>query len=718
MDRIISERFRALWRPASQPHTVRTLAGTLPLKHWTLERDAPWVALGLLVTVAAAFRVVATPGEMVQGDLGSPFAIEFWTRMYTNAWDTSYGSAMVPVQRTYTYMPWGLVIQALELSPEAAGKFHWLSWHLLGFLAGYVGARLLIGPEIRAAHPVAVRIGLVLAGLFWVLNPWTLARWEQLGIHVSSVMLPLVLGLVVSSMRAPNSRVRTQRALAAAAVLAFAVSTSPHYMAVGLLLGLGWFAYAAVTARGTWRPAAAGAAMFLSGYLVLAAFILVPFIVTALAGSPTGPRYAVGTAAEPVLKSHQSVINTLTLTGHTFFGPALKPEPTALPGWRLAALLPAALLVLALWRQSDQRRVLGYAAIVGSVTALIQVSSYVDATRPAYLAFVDNAPFGWALREPDKISGALALAYLPGLALAPASFARYAPRRLPTVGIFQTVTLGVLLAAFMLPGIHRMLWNDQALSLVSERFPASFRTVPAEIDRRNAAEASRTLLAVWPLRFPEWSQQNRVLHGIEKLALTTPYAALGSAIGDRLVAMLAADAPNLVDAFRTHGVARVLVPTGTTRGQDLARRLRQTDGLALELTADYYEVFRTVDPVYPWVYEEGPAGPVALAWTREGMHRLVIDLPPAVGQAREIATQEHWDPLWTVSLPPHVATVESSEQGLLRVRTEPGASGRLVLEFGLHRALVAGHAIAWTGLAAWGVWMLWPYRPRRDRRRL
>ena len=360
MDRIISERCLAQWWSASQPRPLRALAAALPLRHWTLERDSLWVAFGLLVTVAAALRVVATPGEIIQGDLGYPFASEFWTRPYTSAWDTSYGSGLVNVMRTYTYVPWGLVIQVLELSTEAAGKFHWLSWHLLGFVAGYVGARLLIGSEIRAAHPVAVRIGLVLAGLFWALNPWTLARWEQLGVHVSSVMLPLLMGLVVSAMRAPDFRARAQRALAAAAVLAFAVSTSPHYMAIGLLLGLGWFAYAAVTARGQWRPMAAAAAVFMSGYVVFAAFILLPFMVTAIAGSPTGPRYALGIDVEPVLGSHQSIINTLTLTGHTFFGPALKPEPTALPGWRLVALLPAALLVLAFWRQPGQRRVLGF----------------------------------------------------------------------------------------------------------------------------------------------------------------------------------------------------------------------------------------------------------------------------------------------------------------------------------------------------------------------
>ena len=701
---------------AGRPRTLRSLAAALLLRHWTLERDSPWVALGLLVTVAAALRVVATPGEMVQGDLGSPFAIEFWTRMYTNAWDTSYGSALVSVQRTYTYMPWGLVIQALELSPEAAGKFHWLSWHLLGFLAGYVGARFLVGPEIRAAHPVAVRIGLMLAGLFWALNPWTLARWEQLGVHVSSVMLPLVIGLVVSATCAHNSRARTTRALAAAATLAFTVSTSPHYMAIGLLLALGWFVYAAVTARGARRPIAVTALIFMSGYAVFAAFILVPFVIAVVAGSPTAPRYALGTDVQPVLESRQSIINTLTLTGHGFFGPGLRPAPDALPGWRMAALLPAALLALAIWRQPRQRRVLGYAVIVGCAAALIQIASYAEETRSTYLAFVTNAPFGWALREPDKISGALALAYLPGIALAPATFARDAPRGLPAAGTIQTAALGLVLTAFMLPGINRMLWNDHELSLVPERFPDSFHSVPAEIDRRNAAGASRTLLAMWPLRFPEWSS-NRVLDLIESLAVTTPYAARNSVAGARLVALIESDSTDVADVLRAHGVARVLVATGTPRGQAVAQRLRQTKDLEPELTADYYEVLRTVDPVHPWVYEDGRAGPVELAWKREGMHRLVVDIPPAGRQTRELFTQELWDPLWTAALPNHAAIVEPSEQGLLLVRVGPGSSGRLVLEFGLQRALIAGHAIAWAGLFAWIMWMLWPYWPRPGRAR-
>ncbi len=682
-----------------------------------LARDSTWVVLGLLVTFVAAWRVVTTPGEIIQGDLGYPFANEFWTRRFTSAWDTSYGSVLVNVMRTYTYVPWGYLVQAFDLTTEVAGKFHWLSWHLLGFLGGYFGARLVTGPEIRTKHPVALRLGFVLAGLFWALNPWTLARWEQLGVHVSAVLLPLVLGLVVAATRAQNFRARMHRALAAAAVLAFAVSTSPHYMAIGILLGLGWCGYAAVTARGSRRAIAGAAVTFLVGFAVFAAFILAPLLVTAAAGSPTGPRYAVGTDVQPVLTSGQSIISTLTLTGHTFFGPGLKPEATALPGWRMAALLPAALLVLAFWRQPGQRRVLGYALIVGGVTAFIQIASWHDALRPGYLAVADNAPFGWALREPDKLSGALALAYLPGLALAPATFARYAPRRLPGVAVVQTAALGILLAAFMVPGIQRMLWDDRALSLVPERFPASFRTVPEEIDLRNAAEASRTLLAAWPLRFPDWSQQNRVLHAIETLAVTTPYAVDNSLVGDRLVALIESDTPNLADTLRAHGVARVLVPTGTVRGRDLAQSLRRTDGLSLELTADYYELFRTVDPPRPWVYEERSAGPVELPWRRDGMHRLVIDLPPSGEHAREIVTQEHWDSLWAADLPGYAATVEPSERGLLRVRTEPGASGRLVLEYGLHRALLAGHAIAWAGLVAWGAWTLWPSRPRPIRGR-
>jgi len=677
-----------------------------------LARDSTWVVLGLVVTVAAGWRVVATPGEIIQGDLGYPFADVFWTRRFTSAWDTSYGTGLVNVMRTYTYVPWGYLVQAFNLTTEVAGKFHWLSWHLLGFLAGYLGARMLAGPEIRGAHPIAVRLGLVLAGLFWALNPWTLARWEQLGVHVSAVLLPLVLGLVVAATRAPNARAGTHRSLAAAATLAFAVSTSPHYMAIGLLVGLGWFAFAAVTTPGHRKPIGMTAGLFLCGLATFAAFILVPLLVTAAVGSPTGPRYAEGTDVQEVLGSGQSVINTLTLTGHTFFGLALKPEATALPGWRVAALAPAALLALAFWRQPGQRRVLGYAAIVGGATAFMQIASWHEALRPTYLAVAENAPLGWALREPDKLSGALALAYLPGLALAPATFTRYAPRRLPAIATIQVGVLGMLLAAFIVPGIHRMLWDDRALSLVPERFPASFRTVPAEIDRRNAAETSRTLLAAWPLRFPEWSRQNRVLHAIETLSVTTPYAVDNSLVGDRLVALLESGAPDLADTLRAHGVARVLVPTGTLRGRDLVQTLRRTDGLALELSADYYELFRTVDPAYPWVYEDTPVGPRELPWRREGMHRLVIDLPPSGEHPREVLTQEHWDPLWTAGMSGSAATVESSERNLLRVRVEPGASGRLVLEFGLHRALLAGHAIAWAGLLAWGGWTLWPRRPR------
>ncbi len=678
-----------------------------------LARDWIWILSGLLVTLAAAWRVVATPGEIIQGDLGYPIAGEFWTRAYTSAWETSHGSTLVDMLRTYTYLPWGYVIQAFDLSMEVAGKFHWLSWHLLGFLAGYFGARLMTGPRIRSEHPVALRLGFVLAGLFWALNPWTLARWEQLGVHVSAVMLPLMLGFVVAATRSSDARSRACRALAAAAVLAFAVATSPHYLAIGCLIGLGWFVYAAVTTRTSRLPIGATALVFLGGSAIFAAFILVPLLVTAAGGSPTGPRYAEGTDVQPVLESGQTVIDTLTLTGHTFFGRGLKPETTALPGWRLAALIPAAALALAFWRQPGQRRMLGYAAVVGGATAFIQIASWHEALRPGYLAVAANAPFGWALREPDKLSGALALAYLPGLALAPPTFVQMAPRRLPAVGTIQTAVLGLVLAAFIVPGIHRMLWDDRTLSLVPERFPSSFRTVPMEIDRRNAAADSRTLLAVWPLRFPDWSEQSRVLHTIETLAVTTPYATENSLVGDRLVSLVEAGAPELADTLRAHGVSRVLVPTGTLRGRELAQALRRTDGLVPDLTADYYEVFRTVEPAYPWVYVAGAGGPIELPWKREGMHRLVIDLPPAGEHAREIFTQEHWDPLWTAHVPGYAATVEPSERDLLRVRTEAGASGRLVLEYRLHQALLAGHALAWAGLFAWGAWTLWPHRPRR-----
>ena len=219
----------------------------------------------------------------------------------------------------------------------------------------------------------------------------------------------------------------------------------------------------------------------------------------------------------------------------------------------------------------------------------------------------------------------------------------------------------------MLPGIQWALLDENAQH-APEPFPASFRTVPAELDRRNAGGASRTLLAVWDQRRPEWSSQDRILPVIERVSVTTPYAPNSLPVGGRLAALVERDDPSVSGALRAHGVERVLVATDTTRGRDFAQRLHRTTGLELDFAEDYYEVFRTVEPPYPWVYEQGPAGPVELPWRREGMHRLVIDVPPGVQVPREIVTQEYWDPLWTAQLPRHAATVEHSARGLLSVR--------------------------------------------------
>ena len=679
--------------------------------------DAAWIVLGLAIAVAVAWRVVATPGELVRWDAEYPFAGELWTRQFTSAWDTSTGSTLVTIVRTYADAPWGVVVQMLGLSPESAGKFHWLSWHLLGFLAGYVGARLMVGPEMRAAHPVAVRAGLVLAGLFWALNPWSLGRWGQLHVHVSAMVLPLVLGLAVSAARSSSRCGRVRCALAAAATLAFVGSVSPHYMAIGVLSGIGWFVYATLMARDGRRPILITASVFIGGYAILAAFFLVPYVVASIGGSATGPTYLSGDGDISVLWPFMSVGNTLALTGHEGWDSLFRPStPSALAGWRMASFVPAALLVLVFVRLPRHRLLLGYSAILLGLAALFQIATYAEATRPAYLAIVANAPFGWALRSPDKLTGVLALAYLPGIALAPAMFTRHAPRTVPVVGAIQMAVVGLALAIYMLPSVQWALLDERAQH-VPERFPASFRTVPAEIDRRNADWGSRTLLAIWDQRRPEWSSQGRVLPLIERRSVTTPYTASNLSVGDRLAALLESDARNVSDVLRAHGVARVLVATDTTRGQYIARRLRLTDGMEIEFAEDYYEVFRTVEPPYPWVYEQGPAGPAELPWRREAMHRLVVGVPPGGEQPREIITQEYWDPLWTAQLPGHEAAVKRSALGLLSVRLGPGASGPLVLEFGLQRALIVGHAITWVGLLAWAVWSAWPQLPWRSRAR-
>ncbi len=683
-----------------------------------LAHDMVWIALGLLIAFAVAWRVVATPGELIVGDREYPFAAELWLQKFVSAWNTSNGTTLITTSRTYADAPWGIIVWTFGLSTEVAGKFHWMSWHLLGFLAGYFGARLLVGPKTRTAHPVAVRAGLLLAGLFWILNPWILVRSEQLHVWVSVLMLPLFLGLLVSATRSPSLRARVQRALAAAAILAFAISASPHYMAIGALAGAGWLAYTVVTTPGPRRPILTTAAVFVVGYAVFAAFVLVPFVVASLGDSATEPVYLTTNQSLPVARPVKSVANTLTLIGERSLDTFQQPSvPGALPGWRLAALIPAALLVLALLRLPDHRQVLGYAVVLGCVTALFQIATFHDATRPTYLELMADSPFGWVVTEPGKLSGPLALAYLPGIALAPVVFTRDAPRRFPIFGSMQTVAIGVGLVVYVLPTLNWTLLDESALN-VPVRFPSSFRTAPAEIDRRNAAETSRTFLAIIPdSRYPEWASQPLVIHNPEIAAITTPIVHRWTAMGESLRDLVISESPELVAALRSRSVARVLLPTGTPDARAIAERLHQTDGLELEFSEGHFQSYRTVDPPYPWVYEVDPGGPVELSWRREGMHRLVIDVPPGPPTPREIVVQEYWDPLWAAHLPDHETSLSRSAQGSLSVRLAPGAHGPLVVEYGLQRALVAGHAVTWAGLIAWAGWTLWPRRPRRFRGR-
>jgi len=325
------------------------------------------------------------------------------------------------------------------------------------------------------------------------------------------------------------------------------------------------------------------------------------------------------------------------------------------------------------------------------------------------------APFGWAVVEPGKLSGSLALAFLPGIALAPVMLSRHAPRRFPIVGTLQTVAIGAGLLVYMLPGLNWALLDEKA-SNVPERFPPSIRTAPAELDRRNADWKSRTFLAILPSsRHPEWSAHQRVLHFVEKLSFTSPIVIRVTVLGAELRELMRSDSPALVATLRSNSIARVMVPLGTPDGRALADQLQRTEGLELDFAEGYYKVFRTVDPPYPWVYEVAPDGPVELSWRREGMDRLVIDVPRGPQAAREIVVQEFWDPLWTAHLPNHAASVERSTLGLMTVQLEPGAHGRLILEFGLQHALVAGHALTWAGLVGWAGWTLWPRRPWRSR---
>lgn len=424
-------------------------------------RAAPY-ALLVAAALAATWRLFVTPGMPYNVDISGffPLTPEAYENRFWPLWNEGGGMS------TLQFLPALL----FELPLLLLGKL--LAWDmavhikvriLLGFvLAGasmYALARYYVERHARGRLSAWALAAIPLApALFFMFNPWSVHRVFHYFLWLGYAFAPL---LILALERLADSPSR-KRALVFALLVAVATTdphNPPHF---ALLLA----PFALLRLAGAWRASpehamrfARRVALAAGVYLLLAAYWILPYVVSLRANPGLGPTYVMSDQMLAVLSRNGSFLDTLRIL-HNYhpradFAPA---GGAALAAWNVASYaIPLGAFAAALLVRNA--RVWLYAGIAAACVVLGTGANPPAAGFYHWLLF--GAPWGeglsWLFRDPFRWGGFQALAYaalltflLAELALlakrAPASFQAALQPAGPSTAL-------ALAALFVLPGV-------------------------------------------------------------------------------------------------------------------------------------------------------------------------------------------------------------------------------------------------------------------------
>lgn len=427
-------------------------------------------------------EVYMAPGRMIRQFLSS------WSSTpYLGA--ANFNVGLVPV----LFVTWAL--RAIGLSPEVTFKV----CHLVLWVVGAWGA----GRLLRELVPRVSRWAVLVTGVVFLANPYTIAGGSTLAIALPMCLLPWLLVGLVRAMRTPSSWAWP----AAAGLLFFAMSGMnvaivPIYqllMAIPLVLvlrrawSITWVATAKVVAR---------CALFVVG---LSLYWLVP----ALAALGTGEQVVRGSESLDGIAKVSSYLEVLrglgmwTLYGSSDDG-AWMPEfaiyITSAVVVLFTVLWPTLSLLSLRWAPPALAR---FAAISAAIAAVVMVGLYPgDPLAPAGWVMdwaFEHLPGIVAFRTSNKIGAVLTLAF----SLALGYGAHHLAQRLrvnPGMAPLAVATSFAVLLQWAIPAVTNNLYTSEV------DVPDYWRQAAAQVDQ--GAQDGRVLLLPGQARASyRWSEE-------------------------------------------------------------------------------------------------------------------------------------------------------------------------------------------------------------------
>ena len=641
---------------------------------------------GLAVVIAAWWRVIVTPGEILQGDLTYPLHADLLPRLFYPAWDPNRHSVLVSIGSLGTHAPFVGAGLLTGLSSAAIMKSVVVGWTLIGFVTAWVGFRLLLGPS-RSARGLTVSesLGLTLGSVFWVANPWYLGRLEQLGVALSALGLPLAIGLMAYSTR--NGRLPPAVGAGLATMLISAAS--PHYLAITVLVvGLLWIVRFVQRSNSRKTIFKIGVAYALA-VIVTGAFVWVPAASTFIAGGQVGPPYAYESAPVIVSTQTQTLWNTLTLTAHHFFGVNFRPSGFAAVGWSVSSLLGVGSLVLA--TIFDRRRSTWFfvGGVTGAFVVLMSLSSLPGGGQ-IYEWIVRSAPAGWLIREPDKVGALVPMGYALGITwIVPTVAGLPAKRDWPLkrwMGGLAVATVAGAMVVWMRPAIERSLFQTDFPGYVPAVFPREYYEFTDEFRPMSDPNAA-VLVFNQPNRTTSWGS-SRIVRGAVAGSMRARVLVYALTPVRSLADNALADPSRFADILRAEGVGAITLAADDREGERLADTIASLPGLRERSGGQLIRSFDLIGVPAPLV-DIGGSQP---EWRRSSPTRYEIELQGSEESDRLIL-REYASSHWKAAL--DGKSLERLPDSLFNSWNLPASGpGTITVSYELQKYVVIGYAIS------------------------